>query len=602
VALKGTLTADFASFYDAVKKAQVSLDGFQADANKVQGSLERMTNSFSGVKIQQQATLVTEAIERIGGASKLTAAEQSRVNAIVSEAIEKYAALGQTAPKALTDLQAATKKTVDETEKLPPALANAGSAASATGGGLGNLTTSLKATDKALGSVGVSIGQQVNALEEINQASGKTVGEIGKIATAGLAVSAALAGWKAGRMIAEFFDLDKKIADTTARLLGFGDVAAETAAAKADVLARATKNAGREITDYSEAIRINVDAVKKHSDSFNTAEQRVRTWSSELSNVRQRGDLRKLEADMAAGNSTLEQMSAQYKISTDAIEYWKRSNADNIRVQKDAADATKKHAAEIAALSDQMLGKGTIKAANDYVAALGPMANLSRMTADETTKLNAALAAAFEQFKLNGDKPTEQMTALYLATLQVPPVINGLGTAIATLGEKVASNKTIYADLDAQAKAAAASAVAWNDAQFAANEAASAAAGSAVAETKQVTAANMELAASYSVVARSADEWRQRAAQAEADSQTNIQRGGIAATYGFFQAQQAASDRQQAGYQAYRENQMAAASAGWSGNRALTVNVNGTSAQDRSDGRTISQRLVDEMKAQGIRF
>jgi hypothetical protein len=94
------------------------------------------------------------------------------------------------------------------------------------------------------------------------------------------------------------------------------------------------------------------------------------------------------------------------------------------------------------------------------------------------------------------------------------------------------------------------------------------------------------------------------AAQAELDAQKNLQRGGIAAQYGQFQTEQARSYREQAGYQAFYENRIAAATGGgatW-GNRSLTVNVNGTTAQDRSDGRTISDRIVGEMKSQGMRF
>jgi hypothetical protein len=110
--------ADFDSFTGAVAKADVELKGLETDASKVESSLNRMADSFSGRKIIQDATLAAEAINQIGGASTLTENEQKKVNATVTEAIAKYQALGLQAPKALTDLQAATKGVTQEHDAL----------------------------------------------------------------------------------------------------------------------------------------------------------------------------------------------------------------------------------------------------------------------------------------------------------------------------------------------------------------------------------------------------------------------------------------------------------------------------------------------------
>jgi hypothetical protein len=124
----GKFAADFASFYEAVQKAEVSLRSFEAGAGKVEGSLNRMVDSFSGRLIITQATLATEAVERIGGASRLTEAEQARVNRTVSEALAKYAALGQQAPPALQALAEATKRVETPTEGLNSKMVALGSA------------------------------------------------------------------------------------------------------------------------------------------------------------------------------------------------------------------------------------------------------------------------------------------------------------------------------------------------------------------------------------------------------------------------------------------------------------------------------------------
>lgn len=108
--ISAIFSADFAQFVAAVDQATVKLKGFQTDAAKVETSLNRVGNSFSGQKIISDATLAAKAVTDIGGASKLTASEQARLNATLTEAIAKYQALGQSAPKSMTDLAEATKQ------------------------------------------------------------------------------------------------------------------------------------------------------------------------------------------------------------------------------------------------------------------------------------------------------------------------------------------------------------------------------------------------------------------------------------------------------------------------------------------------------------
>jgi hypothetical protein len=126
VAVSARFVADFSDFYSAVQKAEVSLRSFETGAGKVETSLTRMANSLSGTTTIQQATLMTEAVARVGGATTLTAAEQSRVNRTVTEAIAKYTALGQTAPKSMMELQAATNKVAASGTKATSTLTTMG--------------------------------------------------------------------------------------------------------------------------------------------------------------------------------------------------------------------------------------------------------------------------------------------------------------------------------------------------------------------------------------------------------------------------------------------------------------------------------------------
>lgn len=77
---------------------------FTAGANRVEKALGRMTDTFSGRRVLQEATLMEKAVEAIGGTSKLTASELQRVGATANEAIAKLRALGQEAPAGLRRL------------------------------------------------------------------------------------------------------------------------------------------------------------------------------------------------------------------------------------------------------------------------------------------------------------------------------------------------------------------------------------------------------------------------------------------------------------------------------------------------------------------
>ena len=115
MSIKGKFVADFASFYEAAQKAEVSLDKITTGAGKVGSGLDAAVKKFSGQSLIQQAQLATEAVNRLGGATILTQEEQKKLNALVSEAIAKYAALGEKAPKDLQAIQKQTEQTESKT-------------------------------------------------------------------------------------------------------------------------------------------------------------------------------------------------------------------------------------------------------------------------------------------------------------------------------------------------------------------------------------------------------------------------------------------------------------------------------------------------------
>lgn len=133
--LKAMLTADTAQFdagmrkaADTSKRVSAGISGVGTEAAKTTPQLERMVKAFSGDKLLYSANNLTGAITKIGGATKLTEAEQARANRTLSDAIAKYAALGKNAPAAMVALEQATRKVEAPTNALTTKMVALGAA------------------------------------------------------------------------------------------------------------------------------------------------------------------------------------------------------------------------------------------------------------------------------------------------------------------------------------------------------------------------------------------------------------------------------------------------------------------------------------------
>ena len=269
--LTGFLGADFESFTDACAQAEVSLTGFEAGAAKVETQLNKVSDSLSGVRVVAQATLASEAVDRLGGVSKLTGAELQRVGAIAQEARAKLVALGQDVPPEIQRLADATQNAANQARGARPPF--------------DDLRGSISQFDGVLAAMGLHIGPELRGLEDLSGAVGKNAADLGTFATAGLAAGAAIGGWKLGRLISEAGDLDKTIGDLTAKALGWGDVAAQEAGAGADVLARASKNAGFQVTDFGYALQLNQAELAKEQAALKKTTDEAAKYAVELIHI-----------------------------------------------------------------------------------------------------------------------------------------------------------------------------------------------------------------------------------------------------------------------------------------------------------------------------
>jgi hypothetical protein len=239
----------------------------------------------------------------------------------------------------------------------------------------GTLKTQVSEFDQLLQkTTGVSIGPIAQAFDEVSGAAGKTTTQLGAVATAGLVVGTAMAAWDFGRVVAGFFNLDEAIGNATAKLLGFGDAAAEAAGAKADTLARASKIAGFEVSQLSTAAVIFAENQKQLTRATLDATTRITAWHGELAKAGVDADT--LSGEIKTQALSVDELARKYGVSVGAIQNF-------IREQQAAATAAEEASKRIQAANARLL-KDT-QVVLDYNAAL------NRITVD-TGKYQAILA------------------------------------------------------------------------------------------------------------------------------------------------------------------------------------------------------------------
>ena len=297
-----------------------------------------------------------------------------------------------------------------------------------------DLRASLMQVDGVFAAMGLSIGPAVQGLGDLGDASGKTAGQLGKIGTAGLVLGAATAGWKIGRMAAEFFDLDVKIGNATAKLLGFGDVAGQTAGAKQDTINKAIRGGAAAMISYTDAIAFNEAAHKAAKGPLEAAGKLAMFQESLKKTTADLAGLTQAQKTLIREAVGLDESNASIAtgmgLSAGAVDgYVKSLKATEAAHKKTTADAAAL-ADKLATLRGALFGDNVTKSAQDYVKALGPLSNLTKVSADETKKLNTVMGAAIEVYKLQGKIAPQAMRDTWLATLPLAPLVRDYGNAL----------------------------------------------------------------------------------------------------------------------------------------------------------------------------
>lgn len=163
--MRATLEADFAQFLGELDKAGAKLRAFEPQVARATGQLQRMTDGLDGNKTLQQAAIMVQALDKVGGASTLTDREIRRIGPTIDEAVQKFQRLGKDVPPSLA-------RTKTELDRMRQSTDQAGRAADTLRTKLGGALTAFA------GGLGIGVGANVAA------SLGSTVRDLAGQATA----------------------------------------------------------------------------------------------------------------------------------------------------------------------------------------------------------------------------------------------------------------------------------------------------------------------------------------------------------------------------------------------------------------------------------
>jgi hypothetical protein len=312
--------------------------------------------------------------------------------------------------------------------------------------------TSLQSFDGVMASLGVNIGTEVRALGELGEAAGKSAGDLGLIATAGLAAGAAMAGWKLGRFAAEWLGLDEKIAGATARLMDWGDLSAQVVGAQQDVVTRAIERGAAATISYSDALAFNNEWLKKRRGALvddAAAQKENEEEQKRLNAEAERWALIMAELDSAGGHwsETLEGINGQV---VEAVKFYLEAGV----AQGTLATAYGLTATQVKAISSALA---------DQLAAAKILDDFHKVASDRQKEIQAAMLKATNDqvvadFELQQQKKASDAAFLAgaLADAQAQDAVNlSMGRAAASAGAAVgavnALTNSYWAAVDAAA-------------------------------------------------------------------------------------------------------------------------------------------------------
>lgn len=572
MAVSGKFQADFESFYSAVQKAEVSLRSFEQGAGKVETSLNKMADSLSGRKLVQDAALMAEAVERIGGTSKLTQAELQRVAAKASEAVDKLKALGIDVPPGIAKIAAESRAAGTALDTMKSVALNVASAfgIAFSVGAVKSWVADVVNAGSHIQDLSKKLGVSTDAVQRWEYAVSLSGGSIDTVDKAVAFMNRTLSEGDAGTIaILKKLGLSFETIRAMRPEDAFNTITDAIAKVpdpmlKAEAATKLFSRSGQELlpaiaegfvqTAHSASVMSDatIQALDEAGDAWTRLGHTATIWSAKLIvaaedslNVygRMKADLDQLGLSAAALATApsipklfTPEGAAQIKVSSSELE---RANAvlDEQRRKLDQV------AERQAALADKLFGRDLIARAGEYATALGSVDNIARLTKDSQAELNRVMAAAYDalvkaglgasdaanQYRMLRDMTTD-FAAINAKLAAMPDPF-----AAQTKARHDAFRQTLVDQLDLN-QGLTDSQLYWAHAGEIADAAmkkAAAAVQSTTATVDTATAAVGRLAQGFFSIGPS------NVDSLNADAEKNLRRGGIASTVGLLQRQAA---------------------------------------------------------------
>jgi hypothetical protein len=138
---------------------------------------------------------------------------------------------------------------------------------------------------------------------------------------------------------------------------------------------------------------------------------------------------------------------AQIKLTDEELGNVTETLNEQRKALDEAAEKAKRHSDAIAELRNQLNGNGAIRAAQDMTAALRGTIPVQQMTEEAQKRINQTMFEAIEVYRLQGKIAPQAMRDLYIATIQLPPVVAGLAAEIGHVGTEAKVTIPILEDL-----------------------------------------------------------------------------------------------------------------------------------------------------------
>lgn len=194
MAMEGTLLADFNAFYTATQTAEQGLERMETQSFATAEQINKMTDKFTGQKVISEAAAMVEAVEKIGGASRLTDTELQKVAKSAAEATAKLKAMGQDVPATMEKYAGQLKQSDSNMQSLIGTVTKFGAALGVTFGveTLLNWGRAVLATADDLTRLSEQTGMTVEEVQRLSYVAGQSGNDLNQLTAASSKLQAVL--------------------------------------------------------------------------------------------------------------------------------------------------------------------------------------------------------------------------------------------------------------------------------------------------------------------------------------------------------------------------------------------------------------------------